>query len=268
MSTAVAIHQPNFFPWLGYFNKIACADVFVFLDNVQFVKTGGSWTNRVQLKIDGERRWVTIPVTRNYHGLRTIRETRIASAWWRTKLVRTLKASYGRARHFAEVFPFLEQLINNPSDELADYNISAIVLLAGRLGLPRTQYVLASDFNVRGQATDLLVALVQAVGGTTYLCGGGAAGYQQDHKFHDANIEVRYQSFAHPIYPQSGPAFLSGLSIIDALMHCGFDGVRALASESHDSSASATRTLATCQANSGRPPFRVDENVGRRRELD
>src|SRR5262249_17725400 len=102
----VAIHQPTFFPWLGYFNKIARADIFVVLDNVQFPKTGGTWLNRVRLLIDGRARWVTMPVVRRYRGVRLIREMLISDEpAWRRRLEQTLRSSYGRAACFDEVFP-------------------------------------------------------------------------------------------------------------------------------------------------------------------
>ena len=67
----VAIHQPNFFPWLGYFDKIRRADFFILLDDVQYPKTGaGSWSNRVKVMINGEGRWLTAPVDRSFHGTR------------------------------------------------------------------------------------------------------------------------------------------------------------------------------------------------------
>ena len=73
----VAIHQPNFFPWLGFFNKVACSDVFILMDNVQFPKKGGSWSNRVQLAINGQAAWVTMPVVRSFHGTRIIKDMQI-----------------------------------------------------------------------------------------------------------------------------------------------------------------------------------------------
>jgi hypothetical protein len=77
MNKIVAIHQPNFFPWLGYFSKIARSDTFIFLDDVQFTKRkSGSWSNRVQLLIGDRSLWATAAIDRKYQGLREIREMR------------------------------------------------------------------------------------------------------------------------------------------------------------------------------------------------
>ena len=88
----VAIHQPTFFPWLGYFNKIARCDQFVVLDSVQFPKKGGTWSNRVKLLLNGQAGWVTMPVERNYHGVRSYAEMCIDNGTpWRDKLVQTIR---------------------------------------------------------------------------------------------------------------------------------------------------------------------------------
>ena len=88
VATLVAIHQPNFLPWLGYFDKIARADVFVMLDSVQFAKTGGTWSNRVQMLVGGQATWLTMPIVRSYHGVRTYRQMEIDEEQsWRKKLL-------------------------------------------------------------------------------------------------------------------------------------------------------------------------------------
>lgn len=225
----VAIHQPNFFPWLGYFNKIAYADVFVLLDNVQFPKTGGTWINRVRLMVNGQGRWVTLPIVRSYHGLRLIREMKINGTSWRVGVLHTIRSSYGRTPHFKSVFPFLAELVNYPTDDLTEYNLSVIRALTGALDLGPAKLVVGSTLQVEGKATELLSAVVREVGGTAYLCGGGATGYQEDEKFASAGIELIYQNFRHPSYEQRNAAeFTPGLSIIDALMNCGLDETRAL----------------------------------------
>jgi WbqC-like protein family len=224
----VAIHQPNFFPWLGYFNKLARADVFVLLDDVQFPKKGGTWINRVRLLIDEEPAWVTVPVVRSYDGVRQIREMRIdEQAPWRRKLLKTIQASYARAPHKDEVMPLLSELIANPTDELAEYNRASIIALTEALGLT-TEFVLSSTLDASGRATDRLIQLVQEVGGTSYLSGGGAAGYQEDERFSEAGIELVQQRFEPPTYPQLAGAPVPGLSVIDALLNCGFEGTRRL----------------------------------------
>lgn len=227
----MAIHQPNFFPWLGYFDKIARADVFIVLDHVQFPKSRpGSWLNRVQLAVQGEAQWVTMPVQRAFEGVRRIDDTRIDNqSPWRRKLVQLLRSNYGRAAAFADVFPVIEPLIVNPTDSLAEYNLGAIAAIAARIGVPTGHCVRSSTLDVDGGKTDLLVSLVRRVGGTAYLAGGGADGYQDDTRFHAVGIDVRYQAYAPAPYPQRGrDTFLPGLSVLDALFHCGFDGTAAL----------------------------------------
>lgn len=227
----VAIHQPNFFPWLGYFDKIARSDVFVILDHVQFPKTRDSnWSNRVKVEMYGKFGWATMPLVRGYEGFRTIAEMRSDSASpWRRKMVRALHDTYRRAAAFDEVFPFVQGLVENPADNLAEYNLSAIRMLCARLGLPTDHFVRSTALDVAGGKTDLLVSIVRAVDGTTYLAGGGAAGYQDDARLNDAGIEVLYQQFQPKPYARTGTAgFEPGLSVLDAAFHCGFDGTAAL----------------------------------------
>src|SRR4051812_7957475 len=113
----VAIHQPNFFPWLGFFDKIARADVFVLLDDVQFPKKGGTWINRVQLVNNGHVLWATAPVRRDYSGVLNINAIKINDDEpWRDKLLRTLQTVYARAPHFRDGFAFVEPLVRYETD--------------------------------------------------------------------------------------------------------------------------------------------------------
>jgi len=227
----VAIHQPNFFPWLGYFNKMARADTFIIMDNVQFPKTSrGTWSNRVRLIVNGKATWLTMPIVRNYHGHRCYHEMLIDNRQpWRERILTTIKTSYGRAPYFKTVFPFLRELINNFTESLVDYNITAIQALILQLGLDQSKLILGSQLNISGSSTDLLIAMVKAVDGTAYLCGGGASGYQEDEKFYLAGLTLIYQNFQHPNYPQfNTQEFNPGLSIIDTLMNCGFTKTKEL----------------------------------------
>jgi len=228
--TVVAIHQPNFFPWLGYFNKIARSDVFILLDNVQFPKTGGTWCNRVKLAVAAEARWVTAPIERSYHGVRKINDMEFnAHLPWREKIVKTLEANYRKAPFFEEVFPFIEKAISNPENNLARYNISFISSLVELLDMNVSKLILGSSLSIDGQATDLLIGMTKAVGGSVYMCGGGAEGYQEDEDFAANGLSLMYQNFMHPVYPQCNTnIFVHGLSIIDALMNYGFEQTKLL----------------------------------------
>lgn len=229
-SKIVAIHQPNFFPWLGYFNKLARADVFIVLDNVQFPKTGGTWMNRVRLLVNGEPDWISMPMVRSYHGTRQIHEMKINNnISWRKKLLKTIDLSYGHAPLHHEVLPLFRKLIENPTDNLQEFNLTALQAMGTAIGLDWGKVILGSALEVNGEATDLLIAMVRAVGGTAYLCGGGAGAYQEDEKFAAAGIQLIYQGFEHPTYSQADNVrFCAGLSIIDVAMNCGFDGARQL----------------------------------------
>lgn len=217
----------QFSPWLGYFDKIALSDVFIFLDDVQFSKTGGTWSNRVKLLLAEEPRWVTAPIRRAFHGVVSINQIEwSAEQPWRAKLLKTLSVNYSKKPFFRETMAWLEPLILLPEGNLARYNMAVIRAIADQIGLRHDHCVTSSSLCGQGQASELLIDLTHKVGGDCYLCGGGASGYQEDEAFASAGVELRYQSFAHPIYTQhGGREFIPGLSIVDALMNLGFEGV-------------------------------------------
>jgi WbqC-like protein family len=230
----VAIHQPNFLPWLGYFDKLARCDLFVLLDSVQFPKKSGTWMNRVKLLVSGEPAWITVPIVRAYHGLRRIDEMEIDdSRPWRRKLLATIEQNYSRAAHFDQTMPLVTDVVMHESSMLAEYNEAGLRRLGTSVGLDVSKFMRASSLELTGGATDLLIDITRKVGAHTYLAGGGASGYQKDDKFAAAGIRLRYQAFDHPTYPQLADKPQHGLSIVDTLMHCGADGTaRLLGSDS------------------------------------
>jgi hypothetical protein len=222
--TSVAIHQPNFLPWLGYFDKIRRADVFVVLDTAQYSR--GSWTNRVKMLVSGGPSWVTVPIVRAHGGFQSISDTQIDNHTpWREKVLKTIELNYRKAPHFDAVFPWLSELIHSPISGIGAYNLSAIRAIMSALHLDLEKLRLASGLGADGTATTLLASLVRAAGGDTYLAGGGASEYQDDAIFSESGVQVRYQAFSHPTYRQlNSSEFVAGLSVVDALMNCGFDG--------------------------------------------
>jgi hypothetical protein len=168
-------------------------------------------------------RRVTMPVKRPAHGDVPIDQIRIDdSRPWRDDIRKTIAQSYARAAHFDEVFPVIGDLLAHEEDSVAAFNKHAIRTLCRLLALDADKIVSSSTFHVNETATDRLIALVRRAGGGIYLCGGGADGYQEDEKFEAAGIELRFQAFRHPAYPQCGRGeFVAGLSILDALLNLG-----------------------------------------------
>jgi hypothetical protein len=241
----VAVHQPNFFPWLGYFDKLARADVFILQDDVQFARrhgAGGNWVNRVRILVAGAAAWITIPVRREKGPLQTIAELEIANQMpWRSQLLRKLKVQYGRAPHFAEAMDVLAPSIEFSTDSLSEFNAHAISSLATSLDVMPRRMVRQSALGVTGHATSLLIDLVKSVSGTAYLTGDGADGYLEPQRFVEARLRLEFQRFRHPEYPQGVDAFVPGLSVVDALMHCGVHGVRGMLQRTRAASAANER---------------------------
>jgi hypothetical protein len=227
----VAIHQPNFLPWLGFFDKLARADVFVLLDDVQFPRTSkGTWINRVKLLVAGRPTWVTVPIVRSAGSTRAVREIQIDDSQpWRKKLLRTVEVNYRRAPYFDEVFPLVEELVTRPTDQLAAFNEANIRRLAREISLDTEKLVHSSEIETATRGTELLAELTRGVGGTAYLSGGLAPeAYQDEAAFAVARVELVFQDFQHPAYPQPVDVPVQGLSIVDALMNCGAAGTAAL----------------------------------------
>ena len=231
MSKIVAIHQPNFFPWLGYFDKIVRSDIFVFFDDVQFPKTGGTWSNRVKLIISGEAKWVTATINRNYHGKLIIREMQFKlDDPWREKILKNIEINYRFHPYFNEGFEFFAPLLLNTESNIAEYNIHSVKQIVERLGFDVGKLRRSSNLNHEGNSNDLLCSLTRIVNGTTYMCGGGSDSYQDELVFIKQGIKLKHQNFAtfiNQVYPQlKQKDFIGGLSIIDAVMNLGWDKLR------------------------------------------
>jgi hypothetical protein len=227
-----AIHQPNFFPWLSFFDKIVRSDVFVIHDDVQMEKkrTGGTWQHRVRILINNEANFITIPIDRSYHGFRKINEIEINNSIpWREKVIKTVKINYGKAPFFNHTFRLFQELLDTEESSLSRFNINVIKRICEEVGINSDKFVLASDLNADGKATDKLVSLLKKIGANIYIYGKGAQNYQENDKLIEAGIEPVAQDYEQPVYPQHGiEQFVPGLSIIDALMNVGNDGVKEL----------------------------------------
>jgi hypothetical protein len=217
----VAVHQPNYMPWLGYFHKLVRADVFVLLDDAQFSKN--SYTNRVRIALDGHPHWLTIPV-HVFLG-QAINAVRPANDAWRTSHLSLLRNAYGAAAHFRAVWPDVESwIVGAPGGDIAAVNGWIIGQIVGRIGA-RAKVLRSSELEIGAKRADArLAAIVKAVAPTdaVYLSGSGGAKYQREATFVRSGIALRYADFVHPVYAQGDGAFLPGLSILDAAFHQGW----------------------------------------------
>jgi hypothetical protein len=229
----VAIHQPNFLPWLGYFDKISRADRFVVLDSVPLQLTGGNYTNRVKMIISGKPSWVTMPLRRGHEARSCIDQAEyITDATARRKILRSIAQSYAKAPFFSSVMPLVEKIFGLETTSLVEFNLNGIYAVAERLGLSTAHFVRSSTMDVEGHSNELLADIVRAAGGDTYLAGHGADGYQDDSVFAANGIAVNYQAYVHPAYRQSNvDQFVPGMSAIDALMNCGPDAATLIGSK-------------------------------------
>lgn len=216
----VAIHQPNYLPWLGYFAKIAQSDRLVFLDDVQFSKN--SFINRVQVLNGNRRHWLTVPVSNKLGD--AINEVRPAKPDWARSHRDALSNFYRRAPAYRSVWPEIEALYDSvPSGDIAAINGYFIVAIASLLGLPLKS--ISSSAIETGQVTGdaRLTEIVSKVAPEgSYLSGSGGKNYQNEATFAVKKIELHYTQFAHPIYDQGGYNFESGLSIVDAVFRTGW----------------------------------------------
>ena len=227
--TIAAIHQPNYIPWLGYFFKIAHADKFVFLDNVVYPDT--SFVNRNSIKTQSGPAWLTIPVIRRGRRGQLIGEVETDNTHqWADRHLATLQSNYGRAPYFKETLALLEPHFRAATDKrksLSTFNIEVICSIATYLRI-NTQFIRASELNVSGHKTELLLDICRVVGATTYVAGAGGKSYQEDGKFEHAGIAPLFSSFSQGSYPQLFGEFVGNLSIVDVLMNCGYLGTRRL----------------------------------------
>lgn len=211
----VSIHQPNLFPWLGFFDKMAQADVFVLLDNVPFTK--GGYQNRVQIKGPSGPVWLTVPVlTKGQLGQNTWDVEINHQVAWQRKHLGSLTAAYGAAPGFTKLMAHLQQLYSREFTKLVDFTIPGILILKEWLRI-ETRIVRASDLGVSGSGSQLLCEIVKQLGGKIYLSGPSGRTYLDTSLFERQGIQVKYHTFQSFEYPQRFGAFIPGLSVLDYL---------------------------------------------------
>jgi len=213
----VAIHQPNYLPYYGYFHKIKYSDVFVFLDNVLYSKN--SYINRNKIKGPHGSFWLTVPIVRKNVFNMKILDVKIAdNINWRNIHLKSIYYHYKKSNFLNNHFKFFEDIYEREWLFLSEVNKRIITYIAEVLNL-KTKFMNASDLEVQGKNTELLIDICTKIGADTYLSGQGGKIYQDEKKFKANNIEVIYQNFSHPKYKQLFGEFIPNLSIVDMLFN-------------------------------------------------
>lgn len=222
----VAIHQPHYLPWLGYLAKWAAADLFIFLDTVQFEKNG--WQNRNRIKTSHGPLWLTVPV---HAPLGTpIREVTVDTRQpWRPRHLRAIEQAYARSPHLGRYRGDLARFYATAWDRLAPLAVASAEWLARAAGITAPARLASTLVVAAADPTERLVALCRAVGADTYLAGRDGARYLDPARFEAAGIRVLYQAYQHPVYAQSHGEFAPFLSALDLLLMHGDEALGILA---------------------------------------
>ena len=217
------IHQPHYFPWIGYFNKMAESDIFILLDEVQMEKGSYMYRNRI---LNQQGKIVYLTISGDKHGFIDKKYNEIKSKddeTWLKKHREEIQRSYGDSVFFEEVWSEIADLFETRESTICEYCIRSILRIKELLGIG-SKVVLQSDmeYDKNQRKNDLVIELCKAVGATEYLSGNGARKYADEASFADASIVLSYQQFKIPEYPQMNSSeFTPGLSMLDLFFNCG-----------------------------------------------
>lgn len=220
----IAIHQPNYIPWLGYFFKIFQSDVFVFLDDVQFSNEG--MQNYHYIKTPQGPFRLRIPVESkfgdNINRVRTKDELN-----WKSKHLKTMEMNYKKAPYFDEIFSDYSGLLEINFSNLAEFDAHIINFICKKFGFEK-KFVRSSDLNIDKSREEKVLEICTALNGDIYYSGTGAKAYQDPKNFEQKGVQLLYSVFTPFEYPQLWGNFQTNVTVIDYLMNCGYDWDRVI----------------------------------------
>ncbi len=216
----VAIQQLEHLPWIGYFNKMSQCDRFVILDHVQFKKN--YFENRNKIKSFAGGLWITVPVLIKGRFGQSINEVGIdATKHWKKKYLKSIEQYYCKAPFYADIVKYILPAFDSESLKLGELNYDLIKRIAGYLEIG-TSITLSSELDLAGtESTRMLVEICKKFDGDTYISGPDGRNYLEKSIFEANGIEIEYHDFVHPEYPQLHGAFVSHMSVIDAIANMG-----------------------------------------------
>jgi len=225
MKKTVVIHQPDFLSYLGFFHRLLDADLYVVLDDVQFVSSSRAWTNRDKIKTQNGEKWLTVGVKKAPRNTDINQIMLSETIDWEKKNLNLLKQNYNKSKFFNEIFPYLEMLYKHSCKQLSAFNLASINMLIELFDI-KIDIIKSSELKTTKTKSERLVEILTQVDATQYLSGIGAKDYHIERPFEEANIKVIWQDFSHPIYPQMHGEFIPYLSSIDLLFNCGIEQSR------------------------------------------
>jgi hypothetical protein len=211
------IHQPEYMPWMGFFDKMSKSDVFVIYDNVQFERNG--FQNRNRIRTSDGWKWLTVPVMHKYPQL--IKDVQVSGTKWRDDHIKSIYFSYSNAPYFDEYFGRISDAINHGDSLLADLNIRLIETIADMLGI-KPRLVRSSEIQYEGsEKNEKLVSICKALGSDAYLSGRGGQAYCDEKSFANAGLKLLWHEYSHPVYDQKFGRFEPFMSVLDIIFNHG-----------------------------------------------
>lgn len=212
----VAIMQPYFMPYIGYFQLIHAADHFVYLDDVNFIKKG--WINRNYLLGDKQKELFSIPLKKVSQN-KLISQTEVNTDDWQKKLLTKIHHLYSKAPQYQQVAPLLESILRSDAVTIADLAIASVEKTLSFLGLPK-ETSKSSDLELAEElrGSDRILAICAKQGADRYINSVGGMDLYDAGNFSREGIELQFLSSNMPGYKQFSDDFEPGLSMIDVLM--------------------------------------------------
>lgn len=216
----VTIHQPEHLPWLGFFNKMSMADVYVILDNVQYTK--GNYQSRNKIMGTNGPQWLGVPVSTKGWKESTIHDMKFAEDGvknWKRKYLNTIYLSYHRHPYFDKYYPYFDELMEKGYEYLCDFNVDIIMQFAEWLDI-HPRFIRASELRTEGKKNDLVLSICKALNADVYISGAGGRNYMRIEDFEKVGVSVAFQHFDHPQYHQEkNNVFVPYMSTLDLLFN-------------------------------------------------
>lgn len=219
-----AIMQPYFFPYIGYWQLIRAADVFVIYDDVNYIKQG--WINRNRILINGREHFLTLPLSKS-GSFKQILEIEIAGG--KEKLVKTVEQAYKKAAHFSQAFPVIHDILSDTTENLAEYLIQAIRKMARYLNLSAELIVSSQIEKTPGlKGKERVLDICKRLNTSTYVNAPGGRDLYSTDDFGPYGMQLRFLETQFSTYPQNAESFIPGLSIIDVMMNNPYERIQGM----------------------------------------